>query len=229
MTIAAIRITASPVYDMNILCERTGIPYLYVQDGILERFGTDKDYVDTVLTPNRLAIVSSMAVLENYFASMVEQKVSWIILVRGSEEEANEYGLAYCAKVYKSWLLNSLTLEIGSIKKFPAKKLIANKNKSYLSQILTDLYRIKPKEARPFTQVFSYLSGTGKLPRNLPPYLVKSIKEAESVRVAIQELEKDYSIITIRAIAKKHKMDVFDLNYTLARSGLLPNPKDNKK
>lgn len=221
--------TSTPMYNLNSTCERNNIPYMHVQLGSIGRYGTDKDYVDTVLTPNRLAIVESLSTLEAYFDSMVAQKVLWSVLVRGSELEASEHKLSYCSEAYKSWITSALVAKGEDlIKKYPKKKAQANKNNSYLSQVLTDLYRVKPKESRPFTPVFAYLAGKKPFPKGLPAYLVKSLNAAEPIRTAVLELREDYSIVKVRAIAKKHKMDVFDINYTLARTGLLPNKKDKK-
>lgn len=221
MTIASIKITSSPVYALNSLCERNRIPYLHIQQTGMGRHGTDKNYVDTRLTHCKLAIVESLETLETYFQSMLEQKVHWAILVRGSELEASEHSLPYCMEAYLSWVVDLLN-DLGTVSKYPVKKLQTNKNNSYLSQVLTDLYRIKPKEERPFDTVFAYLAGKRKFPKNLPPYLVKSLKEAEPIRTAVLDCEQNYDIVNVRAVAKRHKMDVFDINYTLARNGLLP-------
>ena len=223
MTIATIRITSSPMYDLNSLCERNNIPYLHIQ-------ATDVGkYLETVLTPNKLVIVESLATLKLYFDSMNEQKVSWGVVVRGSELEASEHKLAYCQSAYRSWIMGVLTDTAKPVTEYPEKKLQTNKNNSFLSQVLTDLYRIKPKEERPFNTVFAYLAGKLKFPKNLPPYLVKSLKLAEAIRTAVLDLNGDYSIENVRAVAKKHKMDVFDINYTLAKTGLLPDKKEKKE
>jgi hypothetical protein len=193
------------------------------------RYGTDKEYVDTVITPNKLVIVESLSTLETYFRSMRDQKVNWSILVRGSELEASEHKLAYCMTAYKSWVMDSLLINYAEVRKFPKKKSQENKNNSYLSQVLTDLYRIKPKEDRPFTEVFAYLAGKRGLPKGLPEYLVRSLKEAVPIRDAVISLGGNYDIVSVRAVAKRNKMDVFDINYTLARNSLLPDKKDSKQ
>lgn len=229
MTIATIRITSSPMYDLNSLCERNNIPYMHIQATDVGKYGTPRKYVETLLTPNKLVIVESLSTLKLYFDSMNEQKVSWGVIVRGSELEATEHRLAYCQVAYKSWLMAVLTDTSPPVTTYPEKKLQANKNNSYLSQVLTDLYRIKPKEDRPFGSVFAYLAGKLKFPKNLPPYLVKSLKMAEAIRIAVSDLNGDYSIENVRAVAKKHKMDVFDINYTLAKTGLLPDKKEKKE
>lgn len=228
MTIATIRITSSPMYELNSLCERNKIPYMHLQAQDASRHGIPKKYVETMLTPNKLVIVESLATLKLYFDSMCEQKVLWGVVVRGSELEATEHKLAYCQVAHRGWIADVLTDVSVAVTAYPEKKLQANKNNSYLSQVLTDLYRIKPKEERPFTEVFSYLAGKLKFPSNLPSYLVKSLTKAEAIRTAIKDLAGNYSIESVRAVAKKHSMDVFDINYTLAKTGLLPDRKEKK-
>lgn len=227
MTITTVRMTSTPMYELNTLCEINHIPYMHVQITGIGRYGTTKDYVDTLLIPNKLVIVESLSTLALYFDSMLEQKVLWSVIVRGSELEAAEHGLAYALSAYTSWIVNSL-LAKTQVLEFPVKQKQVNKNNSYLSQVLTDLYRVKPKEARPFDVVFEYLAGKRKFPKNLPEYLIKSLKAAEPIRTAVLALQNDYSIECVRAIAKLHQMDVFDINYTLARNGLLPNSKEAK-
>ena len=226
MTIVTIRMTSTPMDTLNSVCARNNIPYLHVQLNLIGRYGTEKQYVDTMLTPNRLAIVESLSTLDAYFESLASQKALWAVVVRGSELEASEHKLPYCSEIYKSWLTDSLVASAAPITKYPKKRAQANKNNSYLSQVLTDLYRVKPKEARPFTAVFSYLAGKKPFPKGLPPYLVRSLTAAEPIRTAVLDLKGNYAIVSVRAVAKKHKMDVFDINYTLARTGLLPNKKD---
>ena len=228
MTITTIKLTSTPMYVLNSLCERHNIPYVHLQITGIGKYGTAKSYVDTVLTPNRLVIAESLSSLESYFDSMLTQTVNWAVIVRGSELEAAEHRLAYAMDAYPSWITNSLITLNSCITEFPVKQKQANKNNSYLSQVLTDLYRVKPKEARPFGPVFEYLAGVRKFPKGLPDYLVKSLTTAEPIRTAVLSLAGDCSIEAVRIASKVMNMDVFDINYTLARNGLLPNSKSAK-
>jgi hypothetical protein len=133
------------------------------------------------------------------------------------EEKAAEIRIPFTKNVTGLFLLSGLTSnekEISLLK--DADEVVANK--TFLGALLTELYKIQPKESRPFYEVFSFLAS--KVPKfdTGNTKLREAVAGAQPLRVAISELGQDKSIENIRKIAKKHQVDVFDINYTLAKA-----------
>lgn len=210
-----VRLTASPAYEIHSLCSKAGIPYVRVTEA-----GHSKTLINrSTFVTNKLAYLSSVAVLEEHWESLVASTIPWTLVVRASEEEASEMRFPYSERAHTSWILRGLMSEktlVRTLTKVP----VVNANVSYLGSVITELYRIQPKEARPFREVFRYLSGDSAKVDVDRPNLALAIKNALPVRRAIKALKKDRSIENKRRIAKAFKIDIFEINYTLAKGSV---------
>ena len=211
-----VRVTASPAYEIHAICAKAGIPYTR----ITESGHTKSSITRSSFVTNRLAYLNSVAILEEHWAGLVASTTSWSVVVRASEEEAAELNFPYSERSHISWILRGLMSEASLIRTL-TKVVAVNANRSYLSSVITELYRIQPKEARPFREVFRYLAGESAfLAEDIRPSLALAVKGALPIRRAVKALKKDRSIENKRRIAKLLSIDLFEINYTLAKGSV---------
>lgn len=212
MPIKDVRLTSSPAYTVHSVCQTSGISYARLSKNTktISKFG-----VKTLR--NSLAYVDSLAVLFSLEDSLIESKNDWCVVVNGSEQEASEIGCAYAESVNGMWLASGLSSATDF--RLVRTKKKTNVNVTYLSPIITELYKIVPKDKRPVTQVFRYLAGIDKsLDVSFPEKLQTYLKQAKPLRQAIESLKKDFKIENVRKIAKERKIDVFEINYVIAKA-----------
>lgn len=210
-----VRFTASPAYEIHAICEKAGIPYAHITPKTRSRTRIG----ESSFLPNRMAYFSDVSSLEANWVGLVESQTHWSIIVYASEEEASEFSVPYSSEASIDWVLQSLMNERDLVDKM-TRRVQKNANKTYLSSVLTELYKIQPKEERPFTDVFKYLSGVSKGFHSERLGLMAAVKSAKPIRRAIKELKKDRSIANIRKVAKEMHIDTFEINYTLAKGKL---------
>lgn len=212
MTIRDIRFTASPAYAIHALCVSLGIPYSRLSDTGHTRKAVNRG----TFVPNHLGYIDSVALLADNWDAISTSESNWSLVVHASETEASELNFPYASVAHRDWLFQGL-VAIQFIDKLP-KKNSKNANATYLSSVITELYKIKPKEARPFLEVFRYLSGVTAKPNvDAYPKLGLAVKAALPIRRAIRSLGKDQSLPNRRKVAKELRIDLFEINYTLAK------------
>jgi hypothetical protein len=96
------------------------------------------------------------------------------------------------------------------------------------NKVITNLYRI-PTATRPGVAVFDHLAGlTSRIPQEWPKYLVDAVKKASPLRTAIKALVDPQSLEERKASAKAIGADVFDINFILAKAGILDTKRNLK-
>lgn len=210
-----VRFTSSAAYEVHNICAATGLPYGRLTALAMTRYAHDMG----TQVPNRLLYVESVSILLKNWEALTVSNTRWSIVVNASEDEAGELDVPYSPRATQEWIVSSLILDV------PVTNLIRvskepKMNATYLNLVITELYKIQPKEARPFPAVFKFLAGaTSKLDTtDMPAGLVKAVENAEPLRLAIASIEDPEDIVQIRAIAKEARMDVFEINYTLAKA-----------
>lgn len=210
-----VRFTSSAAYEVHNICATCGIPY-----GRLTALAMTRYPHDTVTqVPNKLLYVESVSVLLKNWEKLTKSATRWSVVVHAAEDEAGELDVPYSPRATQEWIVSSLILDQ------PVTNLIRvskepKMNATYLTPIITELYKIQPKESRPFPAVFKYLAGSvSKIDtRDMPPGLVKAVGNAEPLRLAIESIRDTTNIVEIRSVAKEARMDVFEINYTLAKA-----------
>lgn len=210
-----VRFTSSAAYEVHNICATAGLPYARLTAIAKSRYRHDFG----TQVPNILIYVESVALLLKNWESLQKSVTRWSAVVNASEDEAGELDVPYSPRATQSWIVSSLILDV------PVTNLIRvskepKMNTTYLTPIITELYKIQPKESRPFSAVFKFLAGAStKLDTtDMPASLIRAVANAEPLRLAIDSIEDTADIVQIRAVAKDSSMDVFEINYTLAKA-----------
>ena len=210
-----VRLTASPAYEIHAICTLAGIPYAHVTESRSSKASIHQ----TSFMPNKLAYVGSVEILEQNWEGFVDSATPWSIVVHASAEEAGELSLPYAERAHRGWIFQGL-LSTSQLVKVMTRKAVKNANKTYLSAVITELYKIQPKEDRPFMLVFRYLAGVTNSVDLDRPGLALAVKAARPIRRAIKALGKDRTMPNIRRVAKALRIDTFEINYTLAKGSV---------
>ena len=210
-----VRFTSSAAYEVHNLCATCGIPYGRLTALAMTRYPHDI----TSQLPNKLLYVESVSILLKNWDKLTGSATRWSVVVHAAEDEAGELDVPYSPRATQDWIVSSLILDR------PVTNLIRvskepKMNTTYLTPIITELYKIQPKEARPFPAVFKFLAGSvSKLDTSdMPPGLIRAVANAEPLRLAIESIKDTTDIVQIRSVAKDASMDVFEINYTLAKA-----------
>lgn len=220
-----VRVTAAPAYELHRTCVTLGIPYVHLRSRYSGGGVNHRKISRTTFVPNRLVYVDSLELLEEHWAELVSSSNPWSVVVHASEEEASELMWPYAEVARSSWVLNGL-MTCGQLVETITRVEQGNANATYLSSVITELYKVQPKEERPFLQVFRYLSGVTSRFDTDRPGLRKAVKAAYPIRKAIKSLGKDRTMPAIRLAAKAHGIDIFEINYTLARGTVAETDDD---
>ncbi len=213
--IVSIAVTSDLRFTIHELCKNLGISYAeFNSKGKVKHENTLSSFV-----PNKLLYVDSMLLALKIFEGVKDSKLHWSILINASELEASEYNLPYLKEVSRASLLNLLTAADDY------QSLVRRKDKTaviptYLSKIITELYKL-PKDQRPAKLIYELVTGKRKrIPTAFPDSLVLAVKQAGPLTAAIlaaTATTETPSKEEVRRVAKEHIVDIFEINYCLAK------------
>lgn len=213
--ICDVRFTSSAAYEVHNICVNAGLPYARLTPQARTRY----THALGSHVPNTLLYVEDVSTLLKNWEALASSQTRWAIVVHAGEDEATEFDVAYTPRATSFWIISSLIAE-NAVEELKRVSKEPKMNVTYLTPILTELYKIQPKEARPFATVFKYLAGvTQKIDHSqLSPGLSRAVTNAEPLRKTIKTIKDRSDIIEIRAVAKNARLDVFEINYTLAKA-----------
>jgi hypothetical protein len=172
MTIANVKATADPLYDVLALLSSLGpwAEVLPTGTRVLHSEIPTSLFVDA-----KILFVHNVAQYKRLFKGLSESRTRWCVVVRCSDKEAGYNNLPYTDGLSLGHILDLVSYGFKVV--LETKAEVTKEVHTLLPAVMTELYKI-PRPVRPFKEVFSVVCGaTAQIPKSWPPALSAVVAE----------------------------------------------------